>query len=172
MPTYTQGSADPPSKIEPGIHRVVVIEADNRISEKSLNEYINLKCKVKLPNGELGPTLYDNLVFTPKAFWKIDQAMLAFGFVVSEGQEVNVDAADFDGLSATARLEQDQDGYWKVAEWMDPNERSARPAPDVRRAAAPARSAPAARSTPAARTVSRPAAGAVAVDPDDDDIPF
>ena len=68
MPTYT--SSEPTSRpdyIEPGDYTVEVLNAEESVS-KQQNDMIELKLRVE-PSGAI---LFDSLVFTPNAFWKID----------------------------------------------------------------------------------------------------
>lgn len=131
MPTYQQGSGEQPSRIEPGLHKVIVIEGQEKISQAG-NDVINMKMKVIMDDGTQGPTLYDNLVFTAKAAWKIDLALKALGFDVVEGRSVTVSAKDLEGMTAMVMLDKVDRGYWVVTEWIDPDDPQSpvnRPAP-------------------------------------------
>ncbi|MCP4444908.1 MAG: DUF669 domain-containing protein [Myxococcales bacterium] len=90
MPTYKQSSSDAKTPIEnltPGRYGFEVIEA-SEVMAKSGNEMIKLNIKIaNHPNR-----VYDNLVFTERAFWKIDQFLVGTGANLSEGAEVEVTA--------------------------------------------------------------------------------
>ena len=80
MPTYK--SSEPTSRpdfVEAGDYTVEVIGAEESISQKSHNEMIELKLKVE-PSGSI---LFDNLVFVPNAFWKIDSFRASTGETVT-----------------------------------------------------------------------------------------
>ena len=47
---------------------------------------------VELHNAEHDSTIWDNLVFTDKALWKIDQFLKAFGMQPDKGEEFEFDA--------------------------------------------------------------------------------
>jgi hypothetical protein len=47
-----------------------------------------------MTNGTKGPLITDNLVFTPKAFWRIDQFRQATGETLVPGEEVVFNADD------------------------------------------------------------------------------
>ena len=110
MATYTSGT--PTTHIGPvkdGDYRIAVIGAEEKTA-KSGNSMIELKHEIIGPVGgedypeEGRPKVYDNLVFTPNAFWKIDQFRAAIGEDVTEGQEVDIDADALVGATLTAHI--------------------------------------------------------------------
>ena len=119
MPSYT--SSEPTSRpdyVESGDYTVEVINAEESIS-KSRNEMIELKLKVE-PSGAI---LYDNLVFTPNAFWKIDAFRAATGETVTPNEDVEINADDLIGRTGRARLiveEYNGRKRNKVAAWLAP----------------------------------------------------
>ena len=130
MPSYK--SSEPSSRpdyVEPGDYTVEVIGAEESISQKSHNELIELKLKIE-PSSVI---LYDNLVFTPNAFWKIDAFRSAIGEVVLPDEEVDIHADDFIGKQGQARLSVEiYEGRKrnKVAAWLVPTPNApASPAP-------------------------------------------
>jgi hypothetical protein len=102
MPTYKQSNSEPSAPIEtlaPGRYGFEVIAADEVVA-KSGNEMIKLNLKVaSKPNR-----VWDNLVFTEKAFWKIDQFLVGTGANLSEGAEVEVTADGCLGLTGIVEL--------------------------------------------------------------------
>ena len=120
MPTYK--SAEPTSRpdfVEPGDYTVEVLNATESISQKQ-NEMIELKLKVE-PGGAI---LYDNLVFTENAFWKIDAFRAATGEKVTPDEEVDIIADDLIGRKGRARLaveEYNGKKRNKVVAWLVPH---------------------------------------------------
>ena len=105
MPSYKQ---EEPKKagtyfVEPGIYRVEIKNAVEKISQNG-NDMIKLVCKVLLKDNVEGPEVWDHLVFTPKASWKIDQFLASIGQAVVPGEEVNVEAADLIGTVGVAEI--------------------------------------------------------------------
>ena len=110
MATYTSGT--PTVQIGPvadGDYRIAVIGAQEKTSSAG-NPMIELKHEVlgliggpDLPEGNL-PRVYDNLVFTANASWKIDQFRAAIGEEVIDGQEVDIDADDLIGATLSAHI--------------------------------------------------------------------
>ena len=102
MPTYTQSNSEPSTPIEtlaPGRYGFEVIAADEVVA-KSGNEMIKLNLKIAAkPNR-----VWDNLVFTEKAFWKIDQFLVGTGSNLDEGAEVEVTADGCLGLTGIVEL--------------------------------------------------------------------
>ena len=102
MPTYKQSSVEPSAPIEtlaPGRYGFEVIAADEVVA-KSGNEMIKLNLKIaSKPNR-----VWDNLVFTEKAFWKIDQFLVGTGSNLDEGAEVEVTADGCLGLAGIVEL--------------------------------------------------------------------
>lgn len=89
MATYTsaapkQGGAK--VILEKGEYPFEVVDATESVSANG-NDKIELKLRV---NGEAN--VYDNLVFTEKAFWKIDQFLRSVDAHPGEGNTVDVTA--------------------------------------------------------------------------------
>jgi len=119
MPSYQ--SSEPNSRadyIEPGDYTVTVINAEETIA-KSGNDMIDLKLRVE----PCGVILYDCLVFTPSAFWKIDVFRAATGETVRPDEEVEIMADELIGRTGRVRLvveEYKGRKRNKVAAWLLP----------------------------------------------------
>ena len=121
MPSYKQQEPQAPS-ITPGKHLIEVEGAELKISQKN-SEYIRIKCRVKLRDGSNGSTIYDNMVFTPKAAWKIDQVREALGFAIIPNEVASVEPEDLLGKRATVIVEfNEETGYHEIARWVNPRE--------------------------------------------------
>ena len=157
MPTYKQSEPQQSGKyfVEPGVYRV---EIENAVEKRSQagNEMIKLVCRVVLPDGTLGPEIWDHLVFTPKAAWKIDQFLASIGQAVVAGEEVNIDAGDLIGQTALAEIGEEPGQTnpdhrfntierWlfgsERSEWLESNRRPGDPAPVVKKAEPPKKAA-------------------------------
>ena len=122
MPTYTQQEPKAP-QITAGKHKVEIEGAELKFSDRTKNEYIRLKCRVKLSDGTNGSTIYDNMVFTPRAAWKIDQVREALGFAIVPNETASVEPEDLLGRTATVIVEfNDETGYHEVSRWVSPKE--------------------------------------------------
>ena len=124
MPTYK--SSEPTSRpdyVEAGDYTIEVLGAEESISQKNRNEMIELKLKVE-PSGAI---VYDNLVFTSSAFWKIDAFRAATGETVTPDEDVEIIADDLIGRTGRARLiveEYNGKKRNKVAAWLVPTAQS------------------------------------------------
>jgi hypothetical protein len=120
MPSYR--SSEPtarPDFVAAGDYTVEVIGAEESISQKSHNEMIELKLKVE-PSGAI---VFDNLVFTANAFWKIDSFRAATGETVTPDEDVEIVADDLIGRKGRARLiveEYNGKKRNKLAAWLLP----------------------------------------------------
>jgi hypothetical protein len=119
MPTYK--SAEPTSRpdfVPAGDYTVEILNAEESVSKQG-NEMIELKLKIE-PSGVI---CFDNLVFTPNAFWKIDAFRAATGETVVADEEVDIDCDDLIGRTGRARLiVDDYNGRKrnKVVAWLAP----------------------------------------------------
>lgn len=86
MPTYTSGQSTGP--LPDGEYRAEIIKAILKPA-KSGNQMIELW--LRLPKGGLA---IDNLVFTPSAYWKIDQFREALGEVILPGEEIDINPSE------------------------------------------------------------------------------
>ena len=80
-----------------GKYDVVCVNAEAKRSKDSGNQMIELTWKVMFQDGTEGPKIYDYLVFTPNAFWKIDNCLAACGAHPGEGKDVNLSPEHFIG---------------------------------------------------------------------------
>jgi Protein of unknown function (DUF669) len=118
MATYIQGLD---ITLPEGVYDFVVADANDKRSQGG-NEMIELQLIIKGPDGQESK-VYDNLVFTPKAFWKIDTFRLCTGDKLVKGQSVEFDATDC--LDRTGKCYVIVDKYEgrernKVSEYLDP----------------------------------------------------
>jgi len=119
MPSYK--AAEPTSRpdyVEPGDYNVEVLNAEESVSKQG-NELIELKLRVE-PSGAI---CFDNLVFTPNAFWKIDAFRASTGETVKPDENVDVLADDLIGRKGRVRLAVDEYNGRKrnkVAAWLPP----------------------------------------------------
>lgn len=105
MPTY---KANEPKQaavyfVEPGIYEVEIKKAVEKISEKG-NPTIKLDVEIVMPDGSVGPKMWEHLVFTAKAAWKIDQVLAAIGRAVIPGEDINVEPEDLLGQRAVCMI--------------------------------------------------------------------
>jgi len=104
MPKYTsQGNQEVKEYVllEKGEHTLEIVDAVEKMSSNG-NEMI------KLTLEKNGSKVYDNLVFTPKAFFKIDQLREAMGEAVNKGEEKDITPADFLGKSVKAMIDHEE----------------------------------------------------------------
>ena len=150
MPSYTQTEPRETYFVEPGKYEVEItksVEATSQVKPDGTggNPMIKLTCRVKLPDGTNGPELRDNLVFTAKALWKIDQVRQALGQAIVPGEEVTIEAEDLLGASAWVVLGEEPvstnpNARFNIIErWLEPKE-AAKPVakPSAKPAAKPA----------------------------------
>ena len=123
MPTYTAGNPEEKSRashVEAGEYNLIIANAEEALSSNS-NEMIKIKLRVTQPHfdGDEGPVVFDNLVFTERAFWKIDQFLKAIGEHPGEGREVSVDPDDLIGKMCKAKLSVGQTSQGKPCNDLD-----------------------------------------------------
>lgn len=126
MPSYTQ--TEPSNFTLPdGKYTVEIESAETKISQPPKNnEYIRMKCRVQMPNGTKGPAVFDNMVFTPKSAWKIDQIRESLGTTIVPGETANVEPEDLIGKRGVVILKTNEDtGYNEVDRWVTPKELAA-----------------------------------------------
>jgi len=106
MPAYTQGApSNRPDYHPEGEYEFAVIAAADKVSSGG-NDMIELKLEIIGPDIEEGhgAIVYENLVFTDSAFFKIDQFRASVGEEIREGEEINIESADLVGLSGRCAL--------------------------------------------------------------------
>ena len=120
MPSYTQGLD---VTVPEGIYDFTVADANEKMSHSSGNDMIELQLIVKGPDGE-EVKIFDNLVFSPKAFWKIDMFRVCTGDKLVAGQSVEFNAEDcLDRTGKCCVITDKFEGRErnKVKEYLDPN---------------------------------------------------
>ena len=101
MPKYTSTGNQEIKEyvlLEKGEHTLEIVDAVEKMSSNG-NEMIVLtlvKDRSKV---------FDKLVFTPKAFFKIDQVLEAMGEAVNKGEERDITRFDFLGKSVKAMID-------------------------------------------------------------------
>lgn len=130
MPTYqSKGGSNEFEILQPGEYDITVVGAEERVSNGG-NDMIELICKEE----NSGTQLWDYLVFTPKAAWKIDEFIAATtGEMPEEGAEINIEAEDLVGQTARVYVdvEKNQKGKEvnKIANWLYEEKKPAKKAP-------------------------------------------
>lgn len=105
---YTSGSPTGTAFFVPaGTYTVRVAEAIEDTS-KSGNDMLKLKLRIVLNNGHDGPALFDYLVLSEGASWKIDQFLAAMGKHPGEGRAVELDPDIMIGWECDAELVVDE----------------------------------------------------------------
>lgn len=89
--------------VEAGDYRLRVVEASEDTSRAG-NDMIKLKLRVVRDNGSDGPGLFDYLVFSESAFWKVDTFLKSCGKHPGEGEEIALDPDDMIGWECMATL--------------------------------------------------------------------
>jgi len=105
MPTYKASEPKPAGVyfVPPGIYNIEVASATEKTSQSG-NAMIKLVCTILLPDGSEGPEVWDHLVFTAKASWKIDQFLASIGRAVIPGEDVEIEALDIVGAKGVALI--------------------------------------------------------------------
>ena len=106
MASYISGQASKRTELhKEGNYLAVVIGAEEKTSAKG-SEMIELKIEVVGPDIDegTGAILFDYLVFTEAAFFKIDQFRAACGETIVKGASVDIEADDLIGKSVEVRL--------------------------------------------------------------------
>jgi len=119
MPSYKASEPSvAPEAVKPGEYHCEIINAEEGKSQSGGNPIISLKLRL-----ENEAVLYDRLVFTPSAFWKIDSFRAAIGQKVIPDEEVNIEADELVGQTARIRVvNETYEGRQrsKVAAWLMP----------------------------------------------------
>ena len=97
---------------------------------QSGNEMLKLKVHALSDSGEVQRTIYEYLVFTPKAEWKISQFLESVGMASETGEQVEVNAQTLTDAQGRVRIAQetytDQDGKEQVTNrigtWLSPTD--------------------------------------------------
>lgn len=119
MPSYKASEPSvAPEAVKPGEYNCEIINAEEGKSQSGGNPIISLKLRL-----ENEAVLYDRLVFTPSAFWKIDSFRASIGQKVVPDEEVNIEADELIGKTARIRvINETYEGRQrsKVAAWLLP----------------------------------------------------
>jgi len=105
MPTYKSSELKQAGVyyVEPGVYKMEVASAADKTSQNG-NAMIKLVCKILMPDGSAGPEVWDHLVFTAKAAWKIDQFLASIGRATIPGEDIDVDAINLIGATGVALI--------------------------------------------------------------------
>jgi hypothetical protein len=96
MPTYTQSTPTAGyGTLDAGDYKVTVENAEDDMS-KAGNDMIKLTLGIHGRNNKL----FERLVFTENAYWKIDQVLAALGFDVEDGSDFSVESEALIGKTA------------------------------------------------------------------------
>jgi hypothetical protein len=87
MPEYTYTDAVEPTLLTEGTYDFTVTRVEDAISATGGNPML----KLELTERHTQAVVKDQLVFTPKAAWKIDLFLKACGFSFEKGESVDVD---------------------------------------------------------------------------------
>jgi len=122
MPSYTPQKTTPYT-VPNGKYKIDVVFAENKTSPKSGNEYIKMKCQVKLEDGEDGPVIFDNLMFTEKSAPYTTEKLKSMGIAVVFGEHLDVEPENVVGKEAIVTIYlDDEDGYMKIKKWHEKND--------------------------------------------------
>ena len=133
MPTY---KASEPKKTEiyfvkPDVYEVEIRKAIEKVSQRSGNTMIKLTCTILMPDGGDGPEVWEHLVFTEKAAWKIDQVLAAVEIAVIAGDDIDVQPEDLIGkkgvclIGEEAGSENPEHRFNKIERWFFGDEKKA-----------------------------------------------
>ncbi len=122
MPEFVFNDSEPRKVLEPGDYVAQVTGYKFDKSQGSGNLYLALELAIE-PSGN---KVFDNLVFTEKAWWKIDTCLKSLGFKLVKGTKYNIDEAFAQQLIGkrgwTTLAKQAAEGKWpeknKVAVWI------------------------------------------------------
>ena len=106
MQTYTpqKPKAGMGTCVPEGEYKLRVLEAKEDTSTAG-NDMVKLKLRVVMPDGTDGPALFDHLVFTESALWKLDQFLASAGKHPGEGVPVTLGVNEMIGWECVALLE-------------------------------------------------------------------
>jgi hypothetical protein len=164
--TYQDSEARKPYE-EPGEYHVKIIDFDWKIARSSGNDVLSLKLQT-----DSGVIIYDNLVFTENAMWKIDHALKCF--LPSKGVEAPKKGENFDMNNDWVHENLHQaDGWVSLSKGTSTSGKTRNEVeaylPPRKRPVQGSTTKPAAPATTSA-TTTKPAPAKP--EPDDDEIPF
>jgi Protein of unknown function (DUF669) len=94
--------------LEPGEYNFQVLDASETHSQAG-NDMIELKLDVISKDKKSSSTVYDNLVFTEKAAWKINAFLKSCGMHPGEGREITIVPDEFIGWEGECRIANEAD---------------------------------------------------------------
>lgn len=100
----TQAAPAKYSLLAPGTYEVAVADAKETESQAG-NPMLELRLRLVNKDGTLGQSVWDRLVLTPKAAWRIDNFLHAAGRHPGAGKEIDIEPEDLIGLTVTAEIE-------------------------------------------------------------------
>jgi hypothetical protein len=96
---YTPGTPGSGSALPDGEYPFEVTNAEEKVSNSSGNDMIELVLKIK---G--GGTVYDYLVDIPDSHWKLDNFLASIGYDFKPGVSLDINPDNFIGRSGTCLL--------------------------------------------------------------------
>lgn len=103
-PEKATGSSFDPCK--PGVYQAVIDDYDLGVAKSSGNEMLTLTYKVITPGSEKSKKLWDRIVLTDKAAWKMDQFLQAVGKATKKKRKGTLDLDDLIGETLTVNVRQ------------------------------------------------------------------
>jgi hypothetical protein len=94
LPEYTSGTGSDNEILPDGSEWSFICENATERESSNGNEMISLEHRILGPNGEKKGLVFDNLVFTEKAYPRIDDFRVATGDKLIPGQQVILNADD------------------------------------------------------------------------------
>jgi hypothetical protein len=121
MPSYKQQAVEENKPWPAGEYEVEILDAEEKES-KAGNDMIVLKCRVIVGGEQKGAKITEHLVFTPKAFFKVDQVRAALGETIVPDEELDVEAEDFVGKRGRVilKIREDDDRWNEIDRWVVP----------------------------------------------------
>lgn len=105
---YKVGNPEASSFIVPNGEYTVRVEDAMEKTSNSGNDMIELQLRIIRHDKTEGPAMKDWLVFSEKAYWRVDQFLIAAGKHPGEGEEVSLDADELIGVEVGASLVQEK----------------------------------------------------------------
>lgn len=93
-----------------GDYLLRVANAEERDSQSSEHQYLNVEFEVVDPSEFAGRKVWDSMSYSPKALWKLKDFLLATGVTEEElAGEFEFDPADLNGVEVYAKIVQKAD---------------------------------------------------------------
>jgi hypothetical protein len=100
----TQAAPAKYSLLSPGTYELAVADAQETQSQAG-NPMMELRLRRVNTDGTLGQSVWDRLVLTPKAAWRIDNFLHATGRHPGAGKEIELEGESLIGLTVSAEIE-------------------------------------------------------------------